>query len=309
MPSVVVRKAPRPSAGRKMVLRELRSDLRPQIVHAIAMRRIGVVQEAKARLVLANTNGANALQLTARHAGAEGNAIRIAVRDVPPADPAVPDVPPKDKLAVFINGYEQFSFEYNEIDLAELAAKVNGVTAPVTATVLASGVPLAPLESAPLAGGRTGNAGQAWYKLNLPIRPFGQTGWIPAQTAIVKPTTRRVVVRRGARVLDVYRGSRRIFRARVAVGRADRPTPLGSFYVAAKYVPPRNAFVSAFALELSAPAGLPDFLQGGVVGIHGTPALWSLGRAASNGCIRVSPATALRLKRIVPVGSPVKVVR
>jgi lipoprotein-anchoring transpeptidase ErfK/SrfK len=46
-----------------------------------------------------------------------------------------------------------------------------------------------------------------------------------------------------------------------------------------------------------------------VVGIHGTPATWSLGKAASNGCIRVSPATALRLKRIVPVGSPVKVVR
>jgi lipoprotein-anchoring transpeptidase ErfK/SrfK len=125
----------------------------------------------------------------------------------------------------------------------------------------------------------------------------------------VRSTTRRVVVRRAAKVLEVYRGSRRIFRARVAVGRPDRQTPRGNFYVAAKYVPPRNAFVSTYALELSAPAGLPDFLQGGVVGIHGTPALWSLGRAASNGCIRVSPSTARALKRLVPVGSPVKIVR
>jgi lipoprotein-anchoring transpeptidase ErfK/SrfK len=308
VPSVVVRKQPRPTAGRKMVLRELRSDLRPQIVHAIGMRRIGVVQELKARLVLANANGANALQLTAREAGAEGNSIRVAVRDVP-ANPDTPDAPAEDEFVVIINNYPMFPFRYAETNLADLAAKVNASAVPVSATVVANGVPLRPVQGAALAGGRTGNPGRVWYKLNLPIRPFGQTGWIPGETALLKPTTRRVVVRRGAKVLDVYQGSRRIFRARVAVGRPDRKTPLGNFYVAAKYVPPRNALVSTYALELSAPAGLPDFLQGGVVGIHGTPATYTLGKAASNGCIRVSPATARRLKRIVPLGSPVKVVR
>ncbi len=308
VPSVVVRKQPRRSAARKTVLRELRPDLRPQIVHAIGMRRIGVVQELKAKLVLANANGANALQVTAREAGAEGNSIRVAVRDVP-ANTDTPNPPAQDKFVVIINGYEMFPFEYDEANLDQLAAKVNGSAVPISATVVARGASLRPVEGAALSGGRTGNPGQVWYKLNLPIRPFGQTGWIPGETALLRPTTRRVVVRRGAKVLEVYRGSRRIFRARVAVGRPDRKTPLGNFYVAAKYVPPRNALVSTYALELSAPAGLPDFLQGGVVGIHGTPATYTLGKAASNGCIRVSPATARRLKRIVPVGSPVKVVR
>jgi lipoprotein-anchoring transpeptidase ErfK/SrfK len=110
-------------------------------------------------------------------------------------------------------------------------------------------------------------------------------------------------------VLQVYRNGQRIFRARVAVGRPDRKTPLGRFYVAAKYVPPRNALVSTYALELSAPAGLPDFLRGGVVGIHGTPATQTIGHAASNGCIRVTPATARKLRRIIPLGTPVRIVR
>ena len=148
-----------------------------------------------------------------------------------------------------------------------------------------------------------------WYKVRLPVRPYGRTAWVRADGVEPFAVRERVVVRRSARILEVYRGARRILRTRVAVGRAGRPTPLGSFYVAAKYVPTRNALVSAYALELSAPAGLSDFPGGGVVGIHGTPALSSIGRAASNGCVRVRPSVALALKRLVPLGAPVRVVR
>lgn len=148
-----------------------------------------------------------------------------------------------------------------------------------------------------------------WYKVRLPVRPYGRTGWVRADGVELFTVRERVVVRRRARVLDVYRGARRIFRTRVAVGRPGRPTPLGNFYVAAKYVPTRNSLVSTYALELSAPAGLSDFPGGGVVGIHGTPATWSIGQAASNGCVRVRPRAALRLKRLIPLGAPVRVVR
>ena len=148
-----------------------------------------------------------------------------------------------------------------------------------------------------------------WYKVRLPVRPYGRTGWILAEQVDVHSIPIRVVVRRGSRALSVYRGGRRLLRTRVAVGRPDRKTPLGNFYVAAKYVPARNALVSTYALELSAPAGLSDFPGGGVVGIHGTPALGSIGQAASNGCVRVYPRVALKLRRLVPLGAPVKVVR
>jgi lipoprotein-anchoring transpeptidase ErfK/SrfK len=148
-----------------------------------------------------------------------------------------------------------------------------------------------------------------WYKVRLPVRPYGRTGWVRANGVEVFSVRERVVVDRSARVLSVYRGARRILRTRVAVGRPDRPTPLGNFYVAAKYAPTRNALVSTYALELSAPAGLSDFPGGGVVGIHGTPATYTIGKAASNGCVRVRPRAALALKRLVPLGAPVRVVR
>ena len=157
--------------------------------------------------------------------------------------------------------------------------------------------------------GPEGKPGDLWYQLNPPLLPFGTTEWVPAASVKGKPPTPAIVVRRPAPRLEFFPLARRIFRTPVAVGRPDRKTPLGNFYVAAKYRPPQNALVSAYALELSAPAGLPDFFGGGVVGIHGTPALWSIGKNVSNGCIRVVPRAALRLKKIVPLGTPVKIVR
>ncbi len=152
-------------------------------------------------------------------------------------------------------------------------------------------------------------AGELWYKLNLPIRPFGRTGWVPAEGVDVAPIAEKVIVRRRARQLRLYRGSRLILKTRVAVGRRDRPTPLGNFYVTAAFKPvPATAFVSTYAFELSAPANLPDFPGGGVLGIHGTNRPDTIGKAASNGCIRVRNAVARRLKNLVPLGTPVRIV-
>jgi lipoprotein-anchoring transpeptidase ErfK/SrfK len=299
-PSVTVRKAPRATARRVMVLRELRSDYRPQIVLALAMRRVGAAPGTQAALTLRNAAGVAALALRAREAGADGNVFRVSARDSA--------TPGADVFAVYAGGSKLIEFTYAEANLASLASMVNASPAPISATALASG-PLSVPDYPALAGGRDPNPGQLWYKLNLPIRPFGQTGWVPGYAVELKRMTKRMVVHRARKVLEVFRNGRRIYRARVAVGRPDRKTPLGSFYVAAKYVPHRNALVSTYALELSAPAGLPDFLRGGVVGIHGTPAGYTIGKAASNGCIRVMPRVALRLKRIVPLGTPVRVVR
>jgi len=296
--SVAVRAAPRTSARRIMTLYELRRDFRPQIILALGMRRIGYVAPREASLALTNSAGARALHLVARGMGRDGNAVRVSVFDGGPSD----------QLAVFVQGVELMRFTYPESDTAGLAAQINSSSAPVRATALTAG-PLAPIGPTALTGGTNGNPGRVWYRLNLPIRPFGRTGWIPAEAASVRPTTHSVVIRRGAKALQVYRNGRRVFATRVAVGRPDRKTPLGQFYVAAKYVPPRNALVSTYALELSAPAGLPDFLRGGVVGIHGTPATYTIGHAASNGCIRVTPSAARALRRIVPLGTPVRIVR
>src|SRR5437773_8177674 len=43
-------------------------------------------------------------------------------------------------------------------------------------------------------GQTTGADGAGWFKLNLPMRPNGTVGWIPAGTATLKPTRNRIVV-------------------------------------------------------------------------------------------------------------------
>src|SRR5207237_9393266 len=57
---------------------------------------------------------------------------------------------------------------------------------------------------------------------------------IPAAAATLKPTQSRIVVHRGLRRIEVFRGSKRLLHAKVAVGAPGRETPLGEFYVTAR---------------------------------------------------------------------------
>jgi lipoprotein-anchoring transpeptidase ErfK/SrfK len=156
-------------------------------------------------------------------------------------------------------------------------------------------------------GQATGSDGTAWFKLNLPMRPNGTVGWIPAAAAALKPTQSRIVVHRGLRRIELFRGGKRLLHAKVAVGAPGRETPLGEFYVTARFVPD-DPFLGAFALETSAYSRLTEWPGGGKVGIHGTSKPWLLGQAVSHGCVRVSNQTALALERLAPVGTPISIV-
>ena len=299
-PSVRARTRPSPRAKVVTTLRQMRPDLFPQIVLADAMRRIGVVAPRTARASVRTEAGDVALEVSARSAGAPGNSLRLTVREHA-HDSTLEELAVEDALRRL--GTEVFVFP--DGDVAALVDVVNTTSDLIRAEAVGEGA-LARVAGVRLAGGRNANPGRLWYRLNLPIRPFGTRGWVPAESVDVRPTTTEIVVRRRARVLEVVRRGRTILRTRVAVGRPGRPTPLGNFYVESKFVPTRTALVSTYALELSAPANLPDF-PGGNVGIHGTPQLWSIGRAASNGCIRVHPAVARRIGRLVPLGTPVRI--
>jgi lipoprotein-anchoring transpeptidase ErfK/SrfK len=140
------------------------------------------------------------------------------------------------------------------------------------------------------------------------MRPNGRYGWVPADTITVTPRVTRIVVTRGERRLRVYRGSRVLFSTPVAVGSKGRETPLGSFYVTARFVPD-DSFLGTFAFETSAYSKMTDWPGGGVVGIHGTSQPQLLGQAVSHGCVRVSNAAAQALSRLVPLGTPISIVR
>jgi lipoprotein-anchoring transpeptidase ErfK/SrfK len=156
---------------------------------------------------------------------------------------------------------------------------------------------------------RTGSGGALWYRLSLPGRPNGGRGWVPASALRLRQVANRIVVRRGARKLEVRRiaDGRVLLRAPVAVGAPSAPTPLGrGFYVQWRYAP-GDPFYGPLALETSAYASITDWPGGGVVGIHGTNQPWLIPGRPSHGCVRVRNRAIGRLARLMPIGTPVLV--
>jgi lipoprotein-anchoring transpeptidase ErfK/SrfK len=154
----------------------------------------------------------------------------------------------------------------------------------------------------------TGADGRLWYKLNLPMRPNGSTGWVQARQVELTPMKTRILINLNARRLEVLRGNRVLYKTTVAVGRAGMETPTGHFYVQVRFHPD-DPFLGVFAFETSAYSKLTDWPGGGVVGIHGTSAPWLIGQAVSHGCVRMSNEAALVLKKLVPAGTPITIVQ
>jgi lipoprotein-anchoring transpeptidase ErfK/SrfK len=147
----------------------------------------------------------------------------------------------------------------------------------------------------------------AWYRISLPGRPNGRTGWVPAASVEMKPIRKEIVIDRSERTLELRNGGRVVLRTRVAVGAYGMETPLGRFYIVAKFRP-TAPILGAFGFETSAYSKLSEWPGGGVVGIHGTNTPSLLGQAVSHGCVRVANEAILRLKDLVPVGTPITIV-
>jgi lipoprotein-anchoring transpeptidase ErfK/SrfK len=151
------------------------------------------------------------------------------------------------------------------------------------------------------------SCGASWYRVKLPMRPNGVVGYVRPGDVDVQKVTTRIVVDVSARELSFYRAGRRVLSTPVAVGSPSTPTPIGRFYVNQRLVPtnPYGPFGPA-ALGVSAFSNvLTGWTQGGPIGIHGTNEPWSIGRAVSNGCIRVPNATLEKLFEHTLGGTPV----
>ena len=144
----------------------------------------------------------------------------------------------------------------------------------------------------------------AWYRITIPGRPNGRTGWIPAGSVTLKPVDRWLVIYRGARKFEFYVNNKLVRTGKVAVGRPGMETPLGLFYVQAKF-DPTWPVLGAYAFETSGYSKLTEWPGGGWFGIHGTSMPQLLGQAVSHGCIRVSNLTATKLRRYAPLGTPI----
>ena len=148
-----------------------------------------------------------------------------------------------------------------------------------------------------------------WYRVQLPLRPNGITGFVRARDVRIGHVDTRIEVDLSARRIDVYRLGRRIRTVEAAVGASITPTPTGSYYVNQRLVAsdPWGPFGPA-ALGISAFSPvLQDWVQGGPIAIHGTNDPGSIGQAASHGCLRVANDVLTWLFREIPAGTPVEI--
>ena len=149
--------------------------------------------------------------------------------------------------------------------------------------------------------------GRTWVHIRVPGRPNGRTGWVSAEAlgALHVVRTRFVVDRRTAHA-TLYRDGRAIWHEPVGVGAPGTPTPRGHFYIRERLRAPGGVY-GPWAFGTSAYSSLSDWPGGGVVGVHGTNQPGLLPGRPSHGCIRVRNADIERLVRLMPIGTPVRI--
>ena len=151
--------------------------------------------------------------------------------------------------------------------------------------------------------------GRVWIQVRVPARPNGQKGWVP-QTALgpLRVVTTALVIDRRRSRATLRRAGKRVWSAPVGHGAPGTPTPRGRFYIREKM---RNIggspIYGPWAFGTSAYSSLSDWPGGGVVGIHGTNQPWLIPGRPSHGCIRVRNRAVVRLARLMPVGTPVRI--
>lgn len=146
-----------------------------------------------------------------------------------------------------------------------------------------------------------------WYRVQLPIKPNGATGWVRASALHLESVNVRIVVDISDRRLTLFRNGKPELSATVAVGSPSTPTPTGRYYVNQRLVPTdKTGPFGAGAVGISAFSNvLTGWSQGGPIAIHGTNEPWSIGHAVSNGCIRLPNATLAKVFREAIAGTPV----
>jgi lipoprotein-anchoring transpeptidase ErfK/SrfK len=150
-----------------------------------------------------------------------------------------------------------------------------------------------------------------YWKVLVPVRPNGTTGWVKKSASLARPTTKRIVIDLSTNTLQYSSDGKVVLTETVATGTSGTPTPMGLFFVksiVAQANPnaglgPWNLVTSGYSTALNSFAG-----GVGAVGIHGTSAPGKLGQNVSHGCIRVRNDAITSLAAAVESGVPIEVV-
>lgn len=149
-----------------------------------------------------------------------------------------------------------------------------------------------------------------WIEVLLPVRPNGQTGWIPMSEVSPFRVEYAITIDISDFQLTVSKAGQSIVDTPVALGNADTPTPIGRFYLTEliKSNDPDGVY-GPFAFGIS---GYSETLEtfgtgNGVIGIHGTNEPEAVGTFVSHGCVRVLNEVIEELAGVLPLGTPVNI--
>lgn len=149
-----------------------------------------------------------------------------------------------------------------------------------------------------------------WLEVLLPVEPNGSKGWVREQEVVVEAVPYRLDVRTADHEMDLYESGALVRSFSVGIGKSGTPTPGGTFYLKELLQPPnpRGSYgpyaygLSGFSQTLESFAGTDP-----VIGIHGTDDPSSIGRDVSAGCIRMRNSEITELAKLLPLGTPVRI--
>lgn len=147
-----------------------------------------------------------------------------------------------------------------------------------------------------------------WYRVQLSVVPNGTVGWVRVWAVRTYRVHSRIAVDLSRRRLSLYRSGKLVLQTPAAVGASATPTPQGRYFVNERYdLPDSSGPFGPAALGISAHSNVLQkvWVEDGPIGIHGTNEPWSIGHAASHGCVRVPNAVMRRLFRLAPAGTPI----
>jgi len=149
-----------------------------------------------------------------------------------------------------------------------------------------------------------------WVHVLVPIRPNDLSGWVRSEDIRLEAIDTEIHIDLASRTLRLVEHGQPAGHWPVAVGRPDRPTPVGQFFITDKLATGDAGSVwGAHAFGISAYSDvLTDFIGGvGQIGVHGTNDPNSIGNAASSGCVRLPNEVIDDLIDRVPLGTPVHI--
>lgn len=149
-----------------------------------------------------------------------------------------------------------------------------------------------------------------WLHVELPVRPNGSLGWISSSGVTLTETAYKVQVHLAARTLTVTDDGQAVLTTSVAIGAPRTPTPAGNTYLWELIRPddPTGAY-GPYIFGLAWFSDAYSVFNGGdaQIGIHGQDEPWSIGQAASHGCVRLPNDVITKLAGTLPLGTPVTI--